>query len=266
MEVYVTNPLLRHVRIPSRKERECVLRQAQDGRFEAGVGTTTDLEALKAAAATRALQLVQPGMVIGLGTGSTVRYFIEGLARLLESGMTAKGVPTSVATAELAKSLALPIVDDLTAPIDLAVDGADEIDPDLRLIKGRGGALTREKLVASAARRFVVIADGSKLVGQLGRGVLPVEVIPFLWRRTAEQLEALGASYALRGDPGQPFITDNGNLILDLTFAAGIEDPEVLDAQLNQTVGVVEHGLFIDLADTCIVADASGVRVLGSLG
>lgn len=145
------------------------------------------------------------------------------------------------------------------------MDGADEIDPQLRIIKGAGGALTREKLVACAAQKFIIIADGSKLVEQLGRGVLPVEVIPFLWQRTAERLAALGAEYALRGTPSEPFVTDNGNLILDLLFPNGIEDPEVLDVQLNEAVGVVEHGLFIDIADACIVADADSVRILGSL-
>jgi ribose 5-phosphate isomerase A len=155
--------------------------------------------------------------------------------------------------------------DDLSDPIDLAVDGADEIDPELRLIKGRGGALTREKLVALAARKVVIIADGSKLVRCLGKGALPVEVLPFLWRQTAERLALLGATYRVRGELARPFVTDNGNLIVDLGFPNGIVDPGALGAELKQTAGVVEHGIFVGLADACFVAEREGVRVMGSL-
>lgn len=225
-----------------------------------------DREQLKSAAAARALDLVKPGMVIGLGSGSTARYFVEGLGRLISQGLEVKVVPTSRDTADLARALGMSIVEDLAEPVDLDVDGADEIDPELQLIKGRGGALVREKLVAAAARRVVIIADGSKLVRHLGEGLLPVEILPFLWRRTVQQLELLRASCHLRGGgPTGPFVTDNGNLIVDLSFPEPIADPRALGARLKQIVGVVEHGIFVDLADACIVAHDDGVRVMGSL-
>jgi ribose 5-phosphate isomerase A len=222
-----------------------------------------DTEALKRAAAEKALDLVQDGMLLGLGTGSTVRYFTEGVGRLIEGGMKIHGVPTSRATAELAAEKGIPIVTELLGPIDLAVDGADEVDPELNLIKGRGGALFREKLVAAAAKRFVIVIDESKLVPKLGVGALPVEVLPFLWRTTAERLVDLGASLRVRGGAEAPFITDNGNLILDLGFDGGIKDAVGLAEELKKTVGVVEHGLFVGMADTCIVAGPDGPRVMG---
>src|SRR5205823_4489022 len=177
-----------------------------------------------------------------------------GLGRLVAQGLDVQAVPSSRATADLATALGIPTTEDVAAPIDLAVDGADEIVPQLRLIKGRGGASTREKLVAAAARAFVVIADDSKLVPHLGRGLLPVEVLPFLWRHTARRLEKLGARPQLRPGADAPFATDNGNLILDLSFPECIADPVALDAQLSQTVGVVGHGLFINMARACIIA------------
>ncbi len=181
-------------------------------------------EALKQAAAEKALELVQDGMLLGLGSGTTSRYFTEGVGRLVAEGMKLRCVPTSRATAEMAAELGIPIVQEPVGPIDLAVDGADEVDPALNLIKGRGGALFREKLVAEAARRFIVIVDDSKLVKQLGVGELPVEVLPFLWRTTAERLTALGATLTVRGGEETPYITDNGNLILDLVVEGGIKD------------------------------------------
>src|SRR6476646_7599464 len=156
-------------------------------------------------------------MLLGLGSGSTAKYFTEGVGRLVADGMKLRAVPTSRATAELAAENGIPIVTELVGQIDLAVDGADEVDPALNLIKGRGGALFREKLVASAARRFVVVVDESKLVKRLGVGVLPCEVLPFLWRSTAERLTALGVSLVVRGGEETPYVTDNGNLILDLS-------------------------------------------------
>ncbi len=222
-------------------------------------------EELKQAAAAKALELVQDGMLVGLGSGSTARYFTEGVGRLVAEGMKVRGVPTSRATAELAAELGIPIVTELVGQIDLAVDGADEVDPVLSLIKGRGGALFREKLVASASKRFIVVVGESKMVKRLGVGVLPVEVLPFLWRTTADRLTALGASLRVRGGEEVPYITDNGNLILDLTFEGGISDAPVLADALKRTTGVVEHGLFIGMADTCIVAGPVGPLVVGRL-
>jgi ribose 5-phosphate isomerase A len=221
---------------------------------------SADPDALKRAAARRALELVAPGMVLGLGTGTTARYFVEGLR-----GLRVAGVATSFESAELARAAGVELLEDTDAPLDLAVDGADEVDPSLRLVKGHGGALFREKMVAMAARRFVVIADSSKLVERLGRTYVPVEVAPFLWRRTAVRLAELGVSLALRGGEAAPFRTDNGNLILDLTFPDGIADPARTAGALKAVTGVLEHGLFVGLAHGAIVAGEDGVEVLGTL-
>jgi ribose 5-phosphate isomerase A len=222
-------------------------------------------EDLKQAAAEKALELVQDGMLLGLGSGSTAKYFTEGVGRLVASGMKLRCVPSSRATAEIAAELGIPIVQELVGEIDLAVDGADEVDPSLNLIKGRGGALFREKLVAEAAKRFIVIVDDSKMVKQLGVGELPVEVMPFLWRTTAQRLTALGASLTVRGGEDSPFITDNGNLILNLIVDEGIKNPGALADALKKTTGVVEHGLFIGLTDTVIVAGPEGPKMIGRL-
>jgi ribose 5-phosphate isomerase A len=220
---------------------------------------------LKQAAAEKALELVQDGMLVGLGSGTTARYFTQGLGRLVADGMKVRGVPSSRETAELAAELGIPIVTEIVGQIDLAVDGADEVDPALNLIKGRGGALFREKLVAAAAKRFVVVVDESKLVKELGVGVLPVEVLPFLWRTTAERLTSLGVSLVVRGGEETPYITDNGNLILDVTVEGGIRKPAELGAELKKTLGVVEHGLFVGMTDTVIVAGPEGPKAIGRL-
>jgi ribose 5-phosphate isomerase A len=223
-------------------------------------------DALKRAAAEKALELVQDGMLLGLGSGSTAKYFTEGVGRLVASGMKLRCVPSSRVTAELAAEHGIQIVQELVGMIDLAVDGADEVDPALNLIKGRGGALFREKIVAAASKRFVIVVDESKLVKQLGAGVLPVEVSPFLWRTTAERLIALGSSLTVRGGEEAPYITDNGNLILDLMFEGGIDDPSGLAMAIKVTTGVAEHGLFVAMTDTCIVAGADGPRMIGRSG
>lgn len=224
---------------------------------------TLSPDELKREAAEKALELVQEGMLIGLGSGTTARHFTEGVGRRVASGLKVRGVPTSRATAELAAELGIPIVIELVGQIDLTVDGADEVDPDLNVIKGRGGALFREKLVAAASKRFVVVVDESKLVEQLGVGVLPVEVLPFLWRSTAERIAALGVSLVVRGGEERPYITDNGNLVLDLTVHGGIKAPETFGTELKRVIGVVEHGLFVGLADTVIVAGPEGPRAIG---
>lgn len=222
-------------------------------------------EDFKQAAAEKALELVQDGMLIGLGSGTTARYFTQGLGRLIAGGMKVRGVPTSRVTAELAAVNGVPIVQEIVGLIDIAVDGADEVDTAMNLIKGRGGALAREKLVAAAAKRFVVVVDESKLVDQLGVGALPVEVLPFLWRTTAERLTALGASLTVRGGEESPFVTDNGNLILDLMLEGGIGDGSGFGDQLKEITGVVEHGLFMGMTDTLIVGGPDGPRVVGRL-
>ena len=225
----------------------------------------SEQDELKRAAAEKALELVRDGMLIGLGSGSTARYFTEGVGRLVAEGMKVRGVPTSRATAELAAANGIQIVTELIGQIDLTVDGADEVEQSLNLIKGRGGALFREKVVAAASKRFVVVIDETKVVKQLGVGVLPVEVLPFLWRSTAARVAALATSLTVRGGEETPYITDNGNLIFDLTIEGGITDAPALAHALKATIGVVEHGLFIGLTDTCIVAGPDGSLVVGRL-
>jgi ribose 5-phosphate isomerase A len=223
----------------------------------------TGVELQKQAAAERALELIRPGMVVGLGTGSTARYFIEGLGRLVQRGIRLEAVVTSSDSRKRAEACGIPLAERVERLIDITVDGADEIDPSLDCIKGRGGALLREKVVATASRRFILIADQSKLVERLGRGAVPVEVLPFLWERTSEAVAALGGKPRLRQGPTGPYKTDNGNLILDVTF-------QVVDRQLGERLheiaGVIEHGLFFGLARAAIVAGPAGTEVLGELG
>ncbi|MGH7904011.1 MAG: ribose 5-phosphate isomerase A, partial [Candidatus Dormibacteraceae bacterium] len=177
-----------------------------------------------------------------------------------------RAIPTSNQVAELAREYGIPLLGRLEGPIDLDIDGADEIDPDLNLLKGGGGALAREKLVAEAARRLVVVADSSKLVERLARATrLPVEVLPFLWRRTAGRIEDLGGTASLRGGEDRPFLTDNGNWILDVSVPGGIGDPGGFGSALKALTGVVDHGLFTGLARACLVAGEAGVTVLGRL-
>jgi ribose 5-phosphate isomerase A len=224
-----------------------------------------DDEELKRAAAERALEEVRDGMLLGLGTGSTSRYFIAGVASLVHGGMRLSAVATSKASAAQARELGIVLVEEAQSPLDLTVDGADEIDPGLNLIKGLGGALLREKVVASASRRMVVIATEEKLVPRLGtRGPLPVEVLPLLWERTAERLERLGLRPRLRPQrPGaaSPHLTDNGNLILDCGLDP-VADLMLLAARLEAIPGVLGHGLFLGLASVAMVGTTSGVRLI----
>lgn len=220
----------------------------------------------KRAAAAAALELVGDGMKIGLGTGSTAAFFVELLAgRLAEHGWRVTGVPTSAATRAQAEKLGIRLaVLDEAGRLDLTVDGADELDDQLNLVKGGGGALLLEKIVASASDRMVVIADASKHVVQLGAFPLPVEVVRFGWRTTAghiaERLEGHAVArrdWRLRGTNGKPFITDEGHYILDLDLGR-IPDPALLEFDLGQIPGVVESGLFIDIASTAILGHEDG--------
>jgi ribose 5-phosphate isomerase A len=228
-------------------------------------------DALKRQAAARALDCVRPGMRLGLGTGSTARHFVDLLGARVRDGLDVVGVPTSEATRAQAAALGIPLrtLDDLPE-LDLTVDGADELDPELRLIKGGGGAHLREKIVASASRRMVVIADESKLVERLGHYPLPIEVVPFglaAVRRTIEAaLAASGCAgpLVLRSGSDGPYVTDNGNWILDARLGS-IADANALATALDGIAGVVEHGLFIGLADAAILAADGGLRILGRL-
>lgn len=212
--------------------------------------------------AVAAADLVQPGMIVGLGTGSTASAVVEELGQRVANGLNFTGVVTSDRTGELARSLGIPLkeLDDVAA-LDLGLDGADEIDPALNAVKGRGGALLMEKLVALACARFVLVASSEKSVEQLGvRLPLPVEVVRFGWKHTAKRLEALGLQPHLRPaatTDASPYITDQGNHILDCT-PAPISDAPALAAAIKALPGVVEHGLFIDIASAALQVDPDG--------
>ena len=227
---------------------------------------------LKRAAAERAAELVTDGMRLGLGTGSTAAFFVAAIGARVRKGLRVAGVPTSEATREQAQreGISLTTLDE-TPELDLTVDGADEIDDDLRLIKGGGGALLREKIVASVSRRMIVVADGSKHVAKLGRFPLPIEVVPFgltaVEQAIARLLDSLGASGDLalrRAADGAPYVTDGGHFILDAHLGR-IEKPNVLASTLNNIPGVVEHGLFIGLATGAILATGEGLVELGQV-
>jgi ribose 5-phosphate isomerase A len=229
---------------------------------------SADLAKMNAAAA--ALDFVKDGMVLGLGTGSTSAHFIRLLGERVRQGLRLIGVPTSESTRLLAEQLGVPLVDvDHVTRIDLDIDGADEIDPEFRLIKGGGGALLREKIVAASSNQMIVIADESKAVEVLGAFPLPIEVTQFGFAMSAARIfEALretgcaGSEVKLRENArGKPFITDGGNIILD-AHAERIPDPKALGEALKRIPGVVEHGLFIGLARTIILGKAKGVEIL----
>ncbi len=221
------------------------------------------LEQYKKEAAHAAASLVESGMVVGLGTGSTARYAILEIARRLREGEVrqVRGVPTSEATAELARKEGIPLLDLPPEGVDLAIDGADEIAPDLSLIKGLGGALLREKIVESTAREFVVVADHTKKVPVLGRGVVPVEIVAFGHRATLRAIASLGGEAELRMDGDELFFTDNGHLIADVRFGP-IGDPLSLHRALLEIPGVVETGLFVGLASRAFVAGPFGLEEL----
>jgi ribose 5-phosphate isomerase A len=228
-----------------------------------------DVEAQKRAAAARAVEFVRPGMRLGLGTGSTAKHFVDLLGERVRGGLDVVAVPTSEATRAQAERLGITLTTlDATPELDLTVDGADEIAPDLTLIKGGGGALLREKIVAAASARMLVIADQSKWVAMLGRFPLPVEIAPFGAAATRRAVEAAtaaagcpGAALLRKAANGHAFVTDGGHWLLDAQLQR-IADPKTLAARLSAVPGVMEHGLFIGLARTAIVAGPDGVRLI----
>jgi len=220
----------------------------------------------KRTAGRRAAELIQTGTTVGLGTGSTVYFTLERLAeRIAEEGLEVRGVPTSRDTETKAREFGIPLCGlESAVELDLTIDGADEIDGEFRMIKGGGGALLREKVVASLSKRVAIVVHQAKVVEHLGAGFnLPVEVVPFARAPVARSLAALGCEPLLRvDDNGQPYRTDNGNEILDCAFAGGIADPEALALALAGLPGVVESGLFLGLCDTLIIGqDDGGVEV-----
>lgn len=226
---------------------------------------------LKRQAAARALEYVRNGMVLGLGSGTTARHFVDLLGERLASGELSEiqGVPTSEATAAQARALGIPLTTLAEqGALDLAFDGADDVDPHLNLIKGLGRAALREKIIEVHARRFIVMVDESKLVGQLGeRNPLPVEILSFEAAAHVRWLNSLGcrAELWLEAD-GSPVVTDDGNYLARCWFPGGIVDPYALDRELNARPGVLGHGLFLDMADVVIVAAVNGVRVMERKG
>lgn len=229
---------------------------------------TADLAKINAAAA--ALDYVKDGMIVGLGTGSTAAHFVRLLGERVRQGLRIKGVPTSEATRLLAEQAGIPMLDvDQVTEIDVDIDGADEVDPQFRLVKGGGGALLREKIIAAASKEMIVIADESKAVDVLGEFPLPVEVTPFGFALTARRIFEVvraaaceGSEVALRENmsSGKPFISDGGNYILDARVLR-IPEPEALAEALNRIPGVVDHGLFLDYARTVIIGKARGAEI-----
>jgi len=228
---------------------------------------TNGADALKREAAKKALEYVESGMILGLGTGSTIAHFLELLGQALQDGSLQDivGVPTSIRTGREARQVGIPLESLVEKPrLDLTVDGADEVDPRLNLIKGMGGALLREKMVAQASDRFVVIADERKVVESLGTvSPLPVEVVDWGYATHIAFMEEQGAQVSVRKfEDGPPFKSDNGNVILDCTFPEGIANPAALDIALHIRAGVVETGLFLGLTELAVIAGSDGVRVM----
>ena len=223
-----------------------------------------DENRLKAAAAESAAALVTDGMIVGLGSGSTAALAVSALGRRVREGLRITGIPTSEDTAAQARALGIPLTSlDEISEIEITIDGADEVEQGtLNLIKGHGGALLREKIVANVTKRLVIVVDDSKLVQRLAaKFAVPVEVVPFGWQATARQLEALGAKPLLRQKDDKPFISDGGHYILDCAFPPTVH-AESLAKELDHIVGLIEHGLFIGFASEVHIASASGVRIL----
>ncbi len=221
-----------------------------------------DIEQEKRLAAARSLDLVRDGMCLGLGSGSTAAIMLELLGERVRAGLRIRGVPTSEASRYLAEQWGIPLTDfDHVDQLDLTIDGADEVDHDLNLIKGGGGALLREKIVACFSDRVVIVADSRKRVQQLGHFALPVEVVRFAWKPIAVRVRQLGCTVQLRRQPdGSPFETDEGNFILDCNFDR-IRDPRGTARVLDAMPGVMEHGLFVDVAHVLVIARGSQVDV-----
>ena len=215
----------------------------------------------KEVAGVKAAEFVKDGMTVGLGTGSTVYWTIRRLGERVHTGLRIRGIPTSQRTEELARELEIPLVSfEEVAELDVTIDGADEVTATLDLIKGGGGALLREKLVAAASRHLVIVVDGSKRVPVLGAFPLPVEVVPFAWGVTIRRLAAFGCVPSLRVRGDAPFVTDNGNYIVDCAFGS-ISDPLSLHRELKLLPGVIETGLFIGMANTLVLGSQNGVEV-----
>jgi ribose 5-phosphate isomerase A len=234
---------------------------AQTGAADVAIRTAheNDIAARKRAAAAAAVAEIEDGMLVGLGTGSAANFAIAALGERVAEGLKVTTVATSLATARIAEAAGLPVLPfDTFARLDIAIDGADELDPQLRAIKGKGGAMLREKIVAAAAERMIVIVDASKQVTQLGRGPLPVEVLPFAAGFVSDRIERLGATVRRRMAGDACYRTDQDNIILDCEFGA-IDDPLALASALSAIPGMLGHGLFLDEIDAVYVGGSDGV-------
>jgi ribose 5-phosphate isomerase A len=226
-------------------------------------GEPVEQEEMKKLAAEKAVHYVEDGMTVGLGTGSTVEFSIKKIGEMVKNGLRINGIPTSLKTKRLATELKIPLVDlEANTEIDVTIDGADEVDSNLNLIKGGGGALTREKIIAFHSKKVIIVVDETKIVKGLGcDSFLPVEVTKFGWQATKKALEGLGCTGELRKIMDEPFITDNQNYIIDCDFGK-ITEPENLEKEINNIPGVLENGLFIGLADEVIVGSKQGIMTL----
>ncbi len=221
-------------------------------------------EELKKLAGEEAVKYIEDGMIVGLGTGSTIEYTIRKLGKMIREGLDIQGIPTSIHTKRIAKEENIPLTTlDENPDIDITIDGADEVDSNLNLIKGGGGALTREKIIAFNSKKVIIVVDDSKIVKALGIDfALPVEIVKFGWTSTKKTLEDFGCDVSLREVmKNEPFITDNGNYILDCDFER-IQDPAQMEIDINLIPGVVENGLFIDLVNEVIVGGKQGILTL----
>jgi ribose 5-phosphate isomerase A len=220
-------------------------------------------EEMKRLAAEKACEYIEDGMILGLGTGSTIEYALKKIGKMVNEGMKIKGIPTSFRTKKIANEEKIPLTSLEENPIiDLTIDGADEVDSELRLIKGGGGALTREKIIAYYSKKLIIVIDETKVVKMLGIDFsLPVEVVKFGWTLTKNKLKEFNCNVELRRIMENPYITDNSNYILDCEFDR-IKDPEQLEIDINNIPGVVENGLFIGLADEIIVGSKQGIKTL----
>ncbi|PLR89075.1 ribose-5-phosphate isomerase RpiA [Bacillus sp. T33-2] len=220
------------------------------------------IDVKKKSAGEKAVELIKDGMTVGLGSGSTIYWTLQKLGELVKNGLNVKGIPSSRRTEQWATGFGIPLTDfSEVSSLDLAIDGADEVDSDFNLIKGGGGSLLREKIVDAASGELIIVVDDSKIVSRLGRFALPVEVVPFGWEITARKITGLGCKPKLRTRDNGVFLSDNGNYILDCQFDS-IPDPHELHKNLKLLLGVVETGLFIGMANKVIVGEANGVRIL----
>ena len=219
---------------------------------------------MKRLAAEKACEYLEDGMIVGLGTGSTVKYALKKIGEMVKNGLEIKGIPTSIETKKIAQREMIPLTNlDDNPNIDLTIDGADEVDSELRLIKGGGGALTREKIIAYHSKQLIIVIDETKVVKILGIDFpLPVEVVKYGWNLTKNKLKELNCDVEIRKIMDNPYITDNSNYILDCEFER-IQEPEQLEIDINNIPGVVENGLFLGLADEIIVGSKQGIKTLG---